>query len=427
MLNINYNLRDPKASKETPINIVLRYKELKLVYPSGMKINPIFWNKDEQKARQTPKFSNFPQFNRRLELLATAINLVFDKYLNENENKIPSIEIFKQILDIKLERVIETKYTFFTFFQKYIDNLKYKTNPNTGKLISKTTICSYQNTLNILIEFQKVVKRKIVFENIDMDFYFNLIEYLTTNRKQSTNTIGKIIKNIKVILNDATENELNTNLSYKSKRFVPISEKSFSIYLNEKELTEIHNLDLSQNKKLEVVRDLFLIGCYTGLRYSDYSNIKTKNIDIENNLLEIQPQKTDTIVLIPLHNVVKTILCKYNYVLPKSISNQKTNDYLKEIGIKAELLNVKVTKKITKGGLPLEHNMFKYELLCSHTARRSFATNLYLSGFPSISIMKITGHTTEKSFMKYIKVTPKENAKLLQLHWNKETTNLKIV
>lgn len=427
MLNINYNLRDPKASKETPINIVLRYKELKLVYPSGMKINPIFWNKEEQKARQTTKFSNFPEFNKRLETIATTINKVYDKYLNENENEIPSIEIFKRILDIKLERVVETKYTFFTFFQKYIDNLKFKTNPNTGKLISKNTIGCYQNTLNILIEFQKVVNRKIVFENIDMDFYYNLIEYLTKNRKQATNTIGKVIKNLKVILNDATEIGLNTNLTFKSKHFKSISEKSFSIYLNEKELTEIHNLDLSQNKKLEVVRDLFLIGCYTGLRYSDYSNIKTKNIDIENNLLEIQPQKTDTIVLIPLHNVVKTILCKYNYVLPKSISNQKTNEYLKEIGIKAELLNVKVTKKITKGGLPIEHNMFKYELLCSHAARRSFSTNLYLSGFPSISIMKITGHTTEKSFMKYIKITPNENAKLLQLHWDKENANLKIV
>jgi integrase len=426
MLNINYNLRDPKASKETPINIVLRYKELKLVYPSGMKINPIFWNKEEQKARQTTKFSNFPEFNKRLETIATTINKVYDKYLNENENEIPSIEIFKRILDIKLERVVETKYTFFTYFQKYIDSLKYRTNPNTGKLIRKSTICSYQNTLNILIEFQKVVKRKIVFENIDIDFYDNLIKYLNENRKQSTNTIGKIIKNIKVILNDATEIGLNTNLTFKSKRFVSIFEKSFSIYLNEKELTEIHNLDLSQNKKLEVVRDLFLIGCYTGLRYSDYSTIKTKNIDIENNLLEIKTQKTDTIVVIPLHNVVKTILCKYNYVLPKSISNQKTNDYLKEIGIKAELLNVKVTKEITKGGLTIEKNMFKYELLCSHAGRRSFATNLYLSGFPSISIMKITGHTTEKSFMKYIKITPNENAKLLQLHWNKENA-LRIV
>ena len=100
---------------------------------------------------------------------------------------------------------------------------------------------------------------------------------------------------------------------------------------------------------------------------------------------------------------------------------------MKEIGIKTKLLNEKVTKKITKGGFQLEHNMFKYELLCSHTARRTMATNLYLSGFPSISIMKITGHTTEKSFMKYIKITPTENAKLLQLHWNKETTKLKTV
>lgn len=427
MININYNLRDAKATKETPINIVLRYKALKFVFPSGLRINPIYWNRTEQLAKQTSKFREFPEFNTRIRNLTSTINNIFLNYLNENDNEIPTIETFKQILEVKLERTAQIKYTFFTYFQKYIDNLKFKTNQNTGKLISRTTIGSYQNTLNILLEFQKVNKRKITFESIDMDFYHDFIEYLTTYRKQSTNTIGKVIKNIKIVLNDATENEFNTNLTYKSKRFVPITEKSFSIYLNEHELDELYNLDLSNHKKLEVVRDLFLIGCYTGLRYSDYSNIKPENIDIENNLLQIQVQKTDTAVVIPLHKIVNSILRKYNYVLPKSISNQKTNDYLKEIGIKTKLLNEKVTKKITKGGFQLEHNMFKYELLCSHTARRTMSTNLYLSGFPSISIMKITGHTTEKSFMKYIKITPTENAKLLQLHWNKETTKLKTV
>lgn len=429
MLNINFNLRDTKAQDETPLRIILRYKNQKLVYSSGLKINPKYWNEDEQLAKQTSKFKEFPEFNTRIKNLISDINNVFMNYMNENSNEIPSTTTLKNLLDIKLERVEVTKHTYFSYFQKYIDNLKNKSNKKTGRIISKTSIGVYENTLNILQEYQTIYRRRISFETIDMDFYHDFVEHLTKTKKHSLNTIGKIIKNVKVVLNDATENGINKNLTFKSKRFIAPAEQSFSIYMNENELLEISNINLISNPKLDTVRDLFLIGCYTGLRYSDYSNIKPENIDIKNNLLEIQTQKTGVTVAIPLHSVVNGILKKYNYLLPKSISNQKTNEYLKELGKrelnfpdnkKTKCLHETVTKVITKAGMETHTNMKKYELLGTHTARRSFATNLYLSGFPAISIMKITGHTTEKSFMKYIKITPKENAKLLQLHWEKE-------
>jgi integrase len=394
-----------------------------------LDIEPKYWNKETQTAKQTEKFKEHPEFNRRLRNLKASINNAFIRYQNDNSGEIPTKTTLKNLLDIELERVEVTNYTFFSYFQKYIDNLKNKSNVKTGKSISKSTIGIYTNTKNIVEEFQNTYRRRISFETIDMDFYHDLIEHLTTTKTHSTNTIGKIIKNIKVVLNDATETGINKNLTFKSKRFIAPAEKSFSIYMNESELTEINNIDLSEHKKLDVVRDLFLIGCYTGLRYSDYTNIKPKNIDIKNNLLEIKTQKTGTTVAIPLHRTVKAILKKYNNELPKSISNQKTNDYLKELGKretefpkdkKTKCLHETVTKVITKGGMEKHTNMKKYDLLSTHTARRSFATNLFLSGFPAISIMKITGHTTEKSFMKYIKITPTENAKLLQLHWDKE-------
>jgi hypothetical protein len=89
------------------------------------------------------------------------------------------------------------KYTFFSYFQKYIDNLKNKSNKKTGKGISKSTSGMYTNTINILKEFQILTERRISFETIDMDFYHDLIDHLTTTKKHSTNTIGKLIKNIK--------------------------------------------------------------------------------------------------------------------------------------------------------------------------------------------------------------------------------------
>lgn len=429
MLNIKFNLRDAKSTNETPLNIVIRYNTNRLVYPSDLKINPNSWNNKDQSARKTSKFIENPEFNARIRKMSSDISQVFMNYLNENDNELPPTAILKDLLDIKFERTEKIKYTFFTYFQKYIDNLKNKSNNKTGKGISNSTIGIYTNTKNILEDFQKTYRRKISFETIDVDFYYDFIDYLTTTKKHSTNTIGKLIKNIKVILNDATESGVNKNMDFKSKRFIAPSEKSFSIYMNESELLEIGNIDLSENKKLEIVRDLFLIGCYTGLRYSDYSTIKAENIDVEMNMLSIKTQKTGTEIAIPLHEVVNAILQKYNYILPESISNQKTNDYLKELGIretgwekdkKTKCLHETVKKVITKEGKQLHTPMLKYELLSTHTARRSFATNLFLSGFPALSIMKITGHTTEKSFMKYIKITPTENATLLQTHWDKE-------
>jgi integrase len=182
---------------------------------------------------------------------------------------------------------------------------------------------------------------------------------------------------------------------------------------------EIYKLDLSKNKRLDKVRDLFLVGCYTGLRFSDLSVLTAKNII--DNFIEIETQKTRESVAIPLHPIVRNIIDKHKGGLPRALSLQRMNIYLKKIGEMIESLNVNTSKKITKGGLEITTNSKKYLQITTHTARRSFSSNLFVKGVPSQTIMKITGHKTEKSFMQYIKITPKENAKLIQMIWDKES------
>ena len=109
------------------------------------------------------------------------------------------------------------------------------------------------------------------------------------------------------------------------------------------------------------------------------------------------------------------IINKYHGSLPAVISNQKMNDYLKEIGEKAKIKDT-VKTAITKGGKTENSINEKFELITTHTARRSFATNAYLMDVPSISIMKITGHKTESSFMKYIRISQEDNANKLISH-----------
>jgi integrase len=132
-------------------------------------------------------------------------------------------------------------------------------------------------------------------------------------------------------------------------------------------------------------------------------------------MLFIRTQKTSERVAIPLHKTVRTILKKYNNKLPKAYTNQVTNTYLKEV---ASLANIKelIETTITRGGKVEKSVLPKFKLISTHTARRSFATNLYIADIPAISIMKITGHKTERSFMAYIRITQEQNADKLLTH-----------
>lgn len=421
-MTVSYFLTRPEVETLTSIYARICYSGNKFKYYIPESINPKFWNTRTRQAKQTDKFREYSEFNQRLKDIASDIGNTLLNYKNNNGGEIPNIETFRELLDRTIKKKEPERKevkTFFSLFQEIINQsgAGVRLHPKTGKPISPNTLKTYVTTIKHLTEYQTKQKRKIDFNTIDLDFYSDYTEYLTKKLKLSANTIGKHIQIIKLVMNEATERGLNTNLSFKSKRFVTVRENSDSVYLNEKEINEIEKLDLSQNRRLETVRDLFLIGCYTGLRYSDYSILKPEQI--KDGFIETKQTKTGDGVVIPVHPAVNKIISKYNGELPRSISNQKTNQFLKEMAKKVEVLKTPVSVSFTKGGLKLSETFEKWELITSHTARRSFATNEYLAGTPSLTIMAITGHKTEKAFLRYIKLTPNEHAKLLKQHWDK--------
>lgn len=149
------------------------------------------------------------------------------------------------------------------------------------------------------------------------------------------------------------------------------------------------------------MRDLFLIGCFIGLRYSDFIQIQPENIIEEGGTkyLEMPTQKTSQRVVIPL----------------KPLSNQKMNQYLKVIGKNAGLTN-KIEIIRTKAGKRTRKLVPKHELIKTHICRKSFATNVFRQGLSTLSIMKITGHNTEQQFFRYVRITEQENASDLINH-----------
>jgi integrase len=341
---------------------------------------------------------------------------------------IPRPETLKALLDKRIKKIEPPKEKVYTFFEYFEDSNKRSREGTRMNLKTKTAVVlgtnkGFVNLYNHLKKFQAVYKRKIDFATIDLEFYNDYVKYLTQTMKLGNNTSGDHIKRIKTTLNEATDKGINTNLAFRSRYFAKLSENSDSIYLNEAELREVEELDLSANSKLDRVRDLFLVCCYTGLRFGDASRLRPEQI--KNGFIEITQSKTGNPVAIPVHDTLEKIMQKYNGTLPRSLSNQKTNDYLKDIGKKISCLQETVSKTYTKAGIKLIKNFTKWELLSTHTARRSFATNEYLAGTPTLTIMRITGHKSEAAFLKYVKLTPMEHAQILKRLWDQRSKQKK--
>lgn len=428
MASYNYYLKDGKSKTQTPIYLLFDDGVNRCKLYIQQSINPKDWNGKTGEARKS--LQGFSDFNGKLNKIQNECRNIHTSLTGEGAFTVETLkESFKTFLDklnnrIKGDSSDEKTYSNLTNFAEWFINNVHTTAK--GKVKTKGTKIQNRQTLNVLKEYETATRKAITFDRVNLDFYHDFIEYLTKVKQLNPNTIGRHIKTLKLFLNEATERGKNTKFDYKSKRFVALSEPVETIYLTEDELQRIYEFDFSQNKRLEHVRDLFIIGCFTGLRFSDFSQLKTDNI--HNGKITVKPQKTGDKVVIPVHRIVKEILEKYSGTakgLPRPISNQKMNKYLKEMGEIVGINNPIISKKI-KGGLKVENTVPKYKLIATHTARRSFATNLYLSEFPAISIMKITGHKTEKSFMSYLRISEEENANQLQKHWSKNA-KLKVV
>jgi len=442
MANYNFNLKGRNSKKLTPINLVVNYNYKRVVFYTRESVLPKFWDFEKQRAKETRSFSEYPEFNQRLNNIEATAKNVFRRYQNDHDNEEPSPAEYKKLLEAELKGTKNcVPKTFIEFTEYFIDQTKKRLEIE-KKADSRSDIAgSYTQTLNCIKDYAKDKNKRVDFDMMDNDFYTDFIKYLETiqtssdeNGKKtkkygfSANTIGKHIKNLKRILNEACTPEMNVNKFTFYKRFKVLKEDTDAIYLNENELQAMYELDLSNNSRLDRVRDLFLVGAWTGLRFSDFSCIQAK--DIQGDFIYIQIQKTGQRVVIPIHWTVKAIMDKYKgqfeNSLPPEISNVKMNAYLKEIGQKMDILNAKESVTIVKAGKTVQKKQMKWELLTTHTARRGFASNMYKAGIPTITIMSITGHKTEKAFLRYIKVTPDEHAKILMKYFQK-SIQLKVV
>lgn len=409
MPEARFVLKEPNSSEKTLVNLFYNFNNQRLKYSTGEKINPKFWNPKKQRAKENSQFPEFPEFNQRLNNIETAIQTCYRRLINDNKFVSPDLLRKELKKELNFDGLTAKQTNLIDWIEAEIEILKLDKKPGTIKV--------YNTHLKHLKEFSVKRRFSLTFDNVNLEFYEQFKDYILNEKKLLNNTFGKQIKTLKGFLNLATEKGINTNSGYKSRFFKAPQESVDHIYLTSEELDVIYKKDLQKKPHLDRVRDLFLIGCHTGLRFSDFTVLKNENLEESATgfVFNVKTNKTNEKVVIPVKPVVKIIWDKYNGNLPRAISNQKMNDYLKELGEVAEISKNVIIKK-TSGKVVKETICPKYKLISTHTARRSFATNAFLSGIPAISIMKFTGHRTESSFMKYIKVSQEKNAELLSSH-----------
>ncbi len=420
MVRVKFNLRNTTKEAATNINCVIRWNGQRLLLGTGLKVKPKLWDKELGLPTQPTS-----KLYKNLEQLKAEIERQYNYILDYNERQPSQLEL-KEIatkLFNPSKEVFAPKSELITdFVAKFIEQSSSRYNANTKRKISVNTIATYKQCEKAILSYQKHAKRALTFKSIDLDFYADFKLFMQA-KGLNPNTIGKRIATLKAFLNAANEQGLTENQSHNKKSFKVDRLKVDNIYLNDTELNAIQGLNLVGNERLEKARDLFLVGCYTGLRFSDFVNIKPENF--VDGFLKLTTQKTGDSVAIPIHSVLKQILEKYKgktlNSLPPAISNQKLNKYIKEFC--ALVLELQQTVVINNEIKP------KYSLVSCHTARRSFATNQYKNGLQAQTIMQVTGHRTEKAFMTYLKLDSTEYAELMQQHWDKQTKNslLKVV
>ena len=404
MAKVKFFIRDPKAIRKTSIKFSFTYSGKRIRISTGEQIFPAHWNNKAERVREIIDEPEAFEINSRLKSLESLVCDIYKNFIRDRIIPTPK-ELMQEIENQRIQPTPQNNNKgFWDLFNEFVE---YK-----RKRFSD--VRDFDNSLRKhLLKGELKFKKPITFISLKIKhdgFIEKLDTYLTYEAENSkgekglaTNTIGKQFKNLKVFLNWCFQNEYiqRFDLSH----MITKTEEVDSIFLNQEEVDSIFNLkDLSEEE--DIIRDLFIIGIESGLRYSDFIRLKPHYFD--EDILSINPIKTESHkknrLKIPISNKIKEILLKRNGLPPvyegKLVNFNKT---MRNLAEKAEIISQIVTyKKI--GGKTKESVFKKYQLVSSHTCRRTFCTLKFLSGMPPIGIMQFSGHKNERNFLRYLKV-----------------------
>ncbi len=414
--NISFKLEKRKSKgvdivENVPIRMRVTYGGTRVDFTTGYRVDVAKW--DESAQRVKAKTSNkqrqtASEINDALDELRTELQKIFKEY--EVKEILPAPEELREAFNIKIkgesikERDIKAALdavpavSLWERFDEFV-NVNGRNNNWTKSTVAK---------VNVFGRHLKAFKEEVTFEYLDERGIAEFLDYLQEKKGMRNSTLNKMYGILLWFMKWALNQGYHTNNAYD--RFKPRYKKPEKpiVFLTIEELKKVAAIEIPTEKQyLERVRDVFFFCCWTGLRHSDVYNLRKSNIKKDH--IELTTIKTSDTLRIDLNKHSRAILAKYaDVVFPNEkvlpvISNQKMNDYLKELGILAELTEP-ITQTYYCQRERIEETRPKHELLCTHTGRRSFICNALALGIPPQVVMKWTGHSDYSAMKPYIAV-----------------------
>ncbi|WBV54727.1 tyrosine-type recombinase/integrase [Chryseobacterium daecheongense] len=405
-MNYTFKLKQPNGTKESLIYFrsFFNNENKNFIYSTGEKIKPSEWDFEGRQPNDLNGRSKRAEIHRSVKMQLDRYSSFFTEIVNryKNINEELTVDILKQRFDEKFKK-ITVKSDFFRIYQEFLDE---KENDYTGNSISNSTLKRYKCNKNLLEDFESNCKVKISLGKFDDKLYNRFLKYCIEEKKHSANTLHRNAGLLKTFLLWALNKKYTYNNNFITFK-KPAKFTTDEIALNYEQVEFIYNYDFSDNKRLERVRDLFVFGCTTGMRFGNYSTISKS--DLDGNFIRVIDLKSKSKNLaIPLNSISKSILEKYDYNLP-SITNQKMNEYIKEVFKKLEFTD-EIKKTMKYGDELVDQKAEFWTRISSHTARRSFITIMKNKRVPDKVIMSYTGHTSLEVFNAYYR--PSEDDKI---------------
>lgn len=405
MATVNFLYRSTKEQASLNLRLLFRHKNKDFVLgaKTQYEVSKHYWTKEHPQKR--PKDI---EISNKQQEVNTELNSIENHILRTFKDADP-LDYSKEWLELQMELYYnppQQKAGVPTNLIEYIDFY----NEYRKHEITKSSIKKYNTVKNKLKRMQTEQKSQILVKNINESFKNEFVSY-QKSKGYGQNTIQREFGFVKSFCKHARFLGLETDPQLDALKLDKL--KTAKIYLTTQELEAIEKKKLKHDY-LENARDWLIISCYTGQRISDFLRFTKDMIRIENgkSLLEFTQKKTGKLMTVPLHNKVLEILEKRNGNFPRSISDQRYNDYIKEVCQLAE-----ITEKVegakatdTENGIRKVSGKYpKCELVTSHIGRRSFATNFY-GKIPTSYLIYITGHSSEAMFLNYIGKSNKDLA-----------------
>ena len=407
--NIIFTLESRKKdgvliTENVPIRMRVNFASKRIEFTTGYRIDAAKWDADKQRVKNgcsNKLKQSASEINASLLEYYTEIQSIFKRF--EVEDVIPTPEQIKEAFNALHKPVSEEPKPkkealpcdFFQVFDDFVEDCGRQSN------WMDSTFEKFAAVKNHLTNFRE----GLTFEFFDERGLNDYVGYLRDVKEMRNTTIGKQLSFLKWFLRWAFKKGVHQNNAYDSYKPKLKSTQKKIIFLTWDELNRLREFKIPFNKQaLERVRDVFLFQCFTGLRYSDVFNLRRS--DIKGDHIEVTTVKTSDSLIIELNNHSKAILDKYkdvafeyDKVLPV-ITNQKMNDYLKELAG----IDEPIRQTYYKGNERIDDVTPKYALLGTHAGRRTFICNALALGIPPQVVMKWTGHSDYKAMKPYIDI-----------------------